>query len=271
MSSDHFTRIDDEFYDVVVPALEGRIKSSDIAVYTYLQRCRGTDNRCWPSYKSIGRHAAMDRKTAMASVRRLEEFGLVTVEERTDQDGNQESNMYHIRPIAEVMHDLGLAAARSEQARSEPASADRPVEDADEFTDLVRRLARKSGIPEDAMGDQFWRVWRSARTAMRKKLDGTPYGDHDIERALVALYRANYSFEAPKLMVGDLLLAIGGKLQKRYRKDSRPHLYFPEYDARPSGQPYESLIPPEENVTLEDILAMGSDDGGRSFENRWAQ
>ena len=108
--------------------------SGELAVYAFLLcSANRKTQKCWPSYKTIGKAVGMSENTVAKYVGRLESKGLIRTEPttiitktETKRNGNL---MYTILPISEAMeinHARRLAAMNAERSRQD---AMRRIED----------------------------------------------------------------------------------------------------------------------------------------------
>ena len=66
------------------------------AVYCYLVRRGDRADQCWPSLRTIAGDTGVSRPTVIASIRLLEEVGLLRVEARTDDSGDATTHLYTV-------------------------------------------------------------------------------------------------------------------------------------------------------------------------------
>ena len=66
------------------------------AVYCYLVRRADRHDQCFPSYRTIADDTGVGRTKVIASIRLLEEVGLLRVEARTDDSGDATSHLYTV-------------------------------------------------------------------------------------------------------------------------------------------------------------------------------
>jgi len=65
-------------------------------VYLYLCRCADSEGQAFPSYSTIAEKCSIGRRTAIKAVKELLAVGLLSVEQRTREDGSLTSNLYTI-------------------------------------------------------------------------------------------------------------------------------------------------------------------------------
>jgi DNA-binding MarR family transcriptional regulator len=79
---------------LMVEAMKARVGNSGRKlVLVKLADNANDEGVCWPSYKNIAEHCEMGRSTVKAHIKRLEQDGFLTVEERND---GKSSNMFRL-------------------------------------------------------------------------------------------------------------------------------------------------------------------------------
>jgi DNA-binding MarR family transcriptional regulator len=87
----HFFSIDNDIIDVHAKT----IGAIGIAIYAVLARyANRKTGECWPAIARIQRTLNLGRSTVKRYLHRLEAAGLITVEERWDEEGDRTSNRY---------------------------------------------------------------------------------------------------------------------------------------------------------------------------------
>jgi DNA-binding MarR family transcriptional regulator len=87
----HFFSIDNDIIDVHAKT----IGAIGIAIYAVLARyANRKTGECWPAIARIQRTLNLGRSTVKRYLHRLETAGLITVEERWDEEGDRTSNRY---------------------------------------------------------------------------------------------------------------------------------------------------------------------------------
>lgn len=87
----HFFSIDNDIIDVHAKS----IGAIGIAIYTVLARfANRRTGECWPAIGRIERTLDLGRSTVKRYLHRLQAAGLITIEERWDEEGDRTSNRY---------------------------------------------------------------------------------------------------------------------------------------------------------------------------------
>ncbi len=74
------------------------LKTSELAVYFYLARCGNHGGQAFPSYIDIAQKCGMTKPTAIATVKKLEEKGIIVKQKRySKKRGEFLSNIYVVR------------------------------------------------------------------------------------------------------------------------------------------------------------------------------
>ena len=115
----HFFSIDNDIIDVHAKT----IGAIGIAIYAVLARyANRKTGECWPAIARIQRTLNLGRSTVKRYLHRLEAAGLITVEERRDEEGDRTSNRYTL-----LDPDPNTIAQRQEQSDApvlfDPATA----------------------------------------------------------------------------------------------------------------------------------------------------
>jgi DNA-binding MarR family transcriptional regulator len=106
----HFFSIDNDIIDVHAKT----IGAIGIAIYAVLARyANRKTGECWPAIARIQRTLNLGRSTVKRYLHRLETAGLITVEERLDEEGDHTSNRYTL-----LDPDPTAIAQRQEQAET---------------------------------------------------------------------------------------------------------------------------------------------------------
>jgi DNA-binding MarR family transcriptional regulator len=115
----HFFSIDNDIIDVHAKT----IGAIGIAIYTVLARyANRKTGECWPAIARIQRTLNLGRSTVKRYLHRLEVAGLITVEERWDEEGDRTSNRYTL-----LDPDPTAIAKRQEQAETPVQFAPAPA------------------------------------------------------------------------------------------------------------------------------------------------
>jgi len=83
--------------------LSSRLGFMAWAVYTALCRFAAPGNTCNPSVATIARRLGVSRQTVHIALNRLEEYRVIRREHRFREDGGQDSNLYIITPMRELL------------------------------------------------------------------------------------------------------------------------------------------------------------------------
>ena len=96
--------VDNDLIDRFLP----KMGASAFAVYAVLCRMAGNKTQdCWPSHATISAKTGLSVNTIRAGLIKLEELGLLAVEQRLRDDGSQTSNLYTLlEPPAEIEEAL---------------------------------------------------------------------------------------------------------------------------------------------------------------------
>jgi hypothetical protein len=87
----HFFSIDNDIIDVHAKI----IGANGIAIYAVLARyANRRTGECWPAISRVARTLRLARSTVKVYLRKLEEVGLIAIEERQDAAGDPTSNLY---------------------------------------------------------------------------------------------------------------------------------------------------------------------------------
>jgi DNA-binding MarR family transcriptional regulator len=87
----HFFSIDNDLIDVHAKT----IGAIGIAIYTVLARyANRRTGECWPTIARIERMLDLGRSTVKRYLHRLQKAGLISIEERWDEEGDRTSNRY---------------------------------------------------------------------------------------------------------------------------------------------------------------------------------
>jgi hypothetical protein len=134
----HFFSIDNNIIDVHAKT----IGAIGIAIYTVLARyANRRTGECWPTIPRIARMLDLGRSTVKRYLHRLQKAGLISIEERWDEEGDRTSNRYTL-----LAPDPEAVAKRQEQPESAAVlSAATPIEGGGSATDLP-------SVPCDALG-----------------------------------------------------------------------------------------------------------------------
>jgi DNA-binding MarR family transcriptional regulator len=134
----HFFSIDNDIIDVHAKT----IGAIGVAIYTVLARyANRRTGECWPTIARIARMLDLGRSTVKRYLHRLQKAGLISIEERWDEEGDRTSNRYTL-----LAPDPEAVAKRQEQPESAAVlSAATPIEGGGSATDLP-------SVPCDALG-----------------------------------------------------------------------------------------------------------------------
>jgi hypothetical protein len=134
----HFFSIDNDIIDVHAKS----IGAIGVAIYTVLARfANRRTGECWPTIARIERMLDLGRSTVKRYLHRLQVAGLISIEERWDEEGDRTSNRYTL-----LAPDPEAVAKRQEQPESAAVlSAATPIEGGGSATDLP-------SVPCDALG-----------------------------------------------------------------------------------------------------------------------
>jgi hypothetical protein len=106
----HFFSIDNDIIDVHAKT----IGAIGIAIYTVLARyANRRTGECWPTIPRIARMLDLGRSTVKRYLHRLQKAGLISIEERWDEEGDRTSNRYTL-----LAPDPEAVAKRQEQPES---------------------------------------------------------------------------------------------------------------------------------------------------------
>jgi GntR family transcriptional regulator len=87
----HFFSIDNDIIDVHAR----KIGAIGVAIYTVLARyANRRTGECWPTIPRIARMLDLGRSTVKRYLHRLQKTGLISIEERWDEEGDRTSNRY---------------------------------------------------------------------------------------------------------------------------------------------------------------------------------
>jgi DNA-binding MarR family transcriptional regulator len=97
----HFFSIDNDIIDVHAKT----IGALGVAIYAVLARyANRKTGECWPAIARIQRTLNLGRSTVKRYLHRLEAAGLITIQERWDEEGDKSSNLYTLlNPEPEVI------------------------------------------------------------------------------------------------------------------------------------------------------------------------
>jgi hypothetical protein len=134
----HFFSIDNDIIDVHAKT----IGAIGIAIYAVLARyANRKTGECWPAIARIQRTLNLGRSTVKRYLHRLQAAGLITIEERRDEEGDRTSNRYTLLDA-----DPHAIAKRQEQAETKVQFAPEPaMEGGGSAPDLP-------SVPCDALG-----------------------------------------------------------------------------------------------------------------------
>jgi hypothetical protein len=103
----HFFSIDNDIIDVHAKT----IGATGVAIYAVLARyANRTTGACWPAISRVARTLQLARSTVKVYLRKLEEVGLIAIEERQDAAGDPTSNLYTLLDPSPVAVDKRLDA-----------------------------------------------------------------------------------------------------------------------------------------------------------------
>ena len=106
----HFFSIDNDIIDVHAKT----IGAIGVAIYTVLARyANRRTGECWPTIPRIARMLDLGRSTVKRYLQRLQAAGLISIEERWDEEGDRTSNRYTL-----LAPDPESIAKRQEQSAS---------------------------------------------------------------------------------------------------------------------------------------------------------
>jgi hypothetical protein len=106
----HFFSIDNDIIDVHAK----KIGAIGVAIYTALARfANRRTGECWPTIPRIARMLDLGRSTVKRYLQRLQAAGLISIEERWDEEGDRTSNRYTL-----LAPDPESIAKRQEQSAS---------------------------------------------------------------------------------------------------------------------------------------------------------
>lgn len=91
--------IDDEIFDHYL----SKIGWQGLLVYNAIARMVGKDQNAWPSIKTMGEKVGVSENTIRKGLRLLEQYGLIKIVERHNDDGGRSSNLYVLQkpPVQE--------------------------------------------------------------------------------------------------------------------------------------------------------------------------
>jgi GntR family transcriptional regulator len=158
-------RINHALLDEYLP----KVGAIAMMVYVYLERHADTEDKCWPSHRTIAASLRIGRNVAMRSTRALEEHGLITIK-KTKEPGSYLKCVYTLTRTIEKPVDI--ASRRIVVPRAFPDvfsisdemlawadehefSAETISNETEKFTRWYR--ARKSSRRDD--WGQEWRLW----------------------------------------------------------------------------------------------------------------
>jgi DNA-binding MarR family transcriptional regulator len=134
----HFFSIDNDIIDVHAKT----IGAIGVAIYTVLARyANRRTGECWPTVARIARMLDLGRSTVKRYLHRLQAAGLISIEERWDEEGDRTSNRYTL-----LTPDPESIAARQEQSAS-PVVLAGPT-----ATEGGGSAADRPSVPCDALG-----------------------------------------------------------------------------------------------------------------------
>jgi DNA-binding MarR family transcriptional regulator len=134
----HFFSVDNDIIDVHAK----KIGAIGVAIYTALARfANRRTGECWPTIPRIARMLDLGRSTVKRYLHRLQKAGLISIEERWDEEGDRTSNRYTL-----LAPDPEAVAKRQEQGAS-PA-----VLPAATATEGGRSAADPPSVPCGALG-----------------------------------------------------------------------------------------------------------------------
>ena len=91
--------------DWAVLGLE-ELSNSAKKVYRYLSAIADRDGYCFPFYRTIARRTQLSESTVSKAIKELEEFGLITRQQRVSRRGGS-SNLYHVKKLSEITSQKG--------------------------------------------------------------------------------------------------------------------------------------------------------------------
>jgi GntR family transcriptional regulator len=134
----HFFSIDNDIIDVHAK----KIGAIGVAIYTALARfANRRTGECWPTIPRIARMLDLGRSTVKRYLQRLQAAGLISIEERWDEEGDRTSNRYTL-----LAPDPESIANRQEQSAS-PVVLAGPT-----ATEGGGSAADRPSVPGDALG-----------------------------------------------------------------------------------------------------------------------
>lgn len=78
------------------------LSNSAKKVYRYLSAIADRDGCCFPFYKTIARRTKLSESTVSKAINELEEFGLITRQQRVSRRGGS-SNLYQVKRLSETL------------------------------------------------------------------------------------------------------------------------------------------------------------------------
>lgn len=190
----------------IIDEYAAQIGTSGLAMYAVL--CRFADNgtqTCFPAIQTLADKLGVSLPTARAALTRLQEFGLISVELRFDENGRQQSNEYALLAVPTRGQELCThggqetdtltrpiqnynTSAESTQ-RGKPSASVYPIQDAVGTEDKREEGARAPVDDTGARGEREVPVsfpgWLEAirgtrnRTALLVRMHRALYPDHD--------------------------------------------------------------------------------------------
>jgi DNA-binding MarR family transcriptional regulator len=134
----HFFSIDNDIIDVHAKT----IGAIGVAIYTVLARyANRRTGECWPTVARIARMLELGRSTVKRYLHRLQAAGLISIEERWDEEGDRTSNRYTL-----LAPDPEAIAKQQEQAASPTVLAGLTA------TDGGGSATNPPSVPCDALG-----------------------------------------------------------------------------------------------------------------------
>jgi len=134
----HFFSIDNDIIDVHAKT----IGAIGVAIYTALARyANRRTGECWPTIARIARMLELGRSTVKRYLHRLQAAGLISIEERWDEEGDRTSNRYTL-----LAPDPEAIAKQQEQAASPTVLAGLTA------TDGGGSATNPPSVPCDALG-----------------------------------------------------------------------------------------------------------------------
>lgn len=122
-----------------------RYSDKEVLAYLVLARYANSENKCFPSYKTISERMRCSRTTAIATINSLIEKGVLIKEERKNNKGEHSSNLYTLVGAEETQEIL----LEVEKVREEKRLKSKQIKELDENENVV--LIKKY-LPDLRMG-----------------------------------------------------------------------------------------------------------------------